>query len=113
MYVRVFRVGWAGGRRERTTSPWPGFAIELSNGDCSGIILVSFSPLFSFSLVLLVLVLATAVNREICYAFICWVAQVMVVLLSMVALTVSTDLTTSSGWSREGIVMLSRRPYRR
>jgi hypothetical protein len=35
--VRVVRVGLLGGRRERTTVPWPGFAMEDSKGERMGI----------------------------------------------------------------------------
>jgi hypothetical protein len=35
--VRVVRVGLFGGRRERTTVPWPGFAMEDSKGERMGI----------------------------------------------------------------------------
>jgi hypothetical protein len=35
--VSVVRVGLLGGRRERTTVPWPGFAMEDSKGERMGI----------------------------------------------------------------------------
>jgi hypothetical protein len=35
--VSVVRVGLFGGRRERTTVPWPGFAMEDSKGERMGI----------------------------------------------------------------------------
>jgi hypothetical protein len=37
LYVKVLRDGFAGGRSESTTLPWPGFAIDDSKGDLTGI----------------------------------------------------------------------------
>lgn len=38
LYVNVVRVGEEGGRRERTTLPWPGLAMEDSKGDFRGML---------------------------------------------------------------------------